>query len=256
MNTSVVTIEKKLDMRRIPVMAKQLIPAASYPENYQRALAAIRDCANIDELKDVKDKHDAIAHYAKQAKDDRLLNYANRIKIRAFERIGEILKEIPCKTERAAAARDSGLASNHAVWSYHAAHIPKKVRDKLIEQGKPPTIKKLSDYGLTYMGNQHFYSDTIHANFLSGFPTYAEKENAVRRTPKESSVVMFQFMVDINGDIEGIMSNLNGGINSMSEIARATPRSEVARFRELLLPLIERLDELDHALSVFGGGKK
>jgi hypothetical protein len=59
-----------------------------FPQHTKRPAAkvAISECAHIDECKDWADKSEALASYAKQAKDDELRNMAERIQARAIRR--------------------------------------------------------------------------------------------------------------------------------------------------------------------------
>jgi hypothetical protein len=70
---------------------------AQQPAIYENAVHALSECYSIDEAKVWSDKYQALASYAKQAKDDRLLNLARRIQARAIRRCGELLREIEPK---------------------------------------------------------------------------------------------------------------------------------------------------------------
>jgi hypothetical protein len=68
---------------------------ARLPESYKQALAALEACDRIDECRTWADKAAAMASYARQAKNHSLEHYAQRIRLRAVRRMGELLKEIP-----------------------------------------------------------------------------------------------------------------------------------------------------------------
>jgi len=65
---------------------------------YEAARKALIEANSIDEVKDIKDKFEAIRAYAKQSKDTAMANWASEIRIRAERRMGEMLKEQEMQT--------------------------------------------------------------------------------------------------------------------------------------------------------------
>ena len=63
------------------------------PNRSQSARLAIAQCAKVDECKTWADRAEAIASYARQAADETLLKHATRIKARAIQRCGELLRQ-------------------------------------------------------------------------------------------------------------------------------------------------------------------
>lgn len=233
---------KRVDLRRLPVLAKRRVNDAQLPELYLTARAALRECARIDEVKDIKDKHDALAHYAKQAKDKSLMYYAERIKLRAFERIGQLLNDVPDNIY--VTAKKNGIAYNHAQWSSNLAQIPKRVRDKLIEQDPPPKIKTLSDYGLDYIPQTTFRSVPSRSNF----GRHAGIERRRIKSPEQRAEMLFDLLVAVNNDLEEIINNKANELFAMRVIARSVKPDDVAAFKKLLRPITERLDEFEQFL--------
>jgi len=68
---------------------------------YDTARKALAEAHSVDEVKDVRDKAEAMRAYAKQANDIEFVNWAAEIKLRAERKLGELLKE----TERAKGGR-------------------------------------------------------------------------------------------------------------------------------------------------------
>lgn len=61
---------------------------------YDAARNALAQAANIDEVKDVKDKAEAIRLYARQQQDSELEDYAAKIKARAMRRLGQLSSDL------------------------------------------------------------------------------------------------------------------------------------------------------------------
>jgi hypothetical protein len=66
---------------------------AKLPVLYSKAQKALAECQKVDECLEWKNKMNALASYARQTNDTSLLDYANEIRNRARNRMGEILTE-------------------------------------------------------------------------------------------------------------------------------------------------------------------
>ena len=121
---------------------------------YEAARHALQVARDIDEVKDIRDKAQAMAAYAKQANDTSLVEWATEIKVRAERRAGEMLCEMEMRKgghEMKAPSRDQA----EMLPSHDARAIP----------------PKLSDLGITY-------SDSSRWQKLAAVPE-AQFEEAV-----------------------------------------------------------------------------
>jgi hypothetical protein len=238
---AVIATPERIDLRRLPVLAKRQIDKAELPKLYKAAVAALRECYQLDELKDIDDKHSAIAHYAKQIKDESLLFYAKRIRLRAFERIGELLSDL-APSERTDYAKRHGVShmdANHAV---RAINIPKKVRDQLIESTPPPSKKDLALHGDGYTQVASRYE-------TPGFRRYRDKEEEVRPSAKTQGYELLHYIADIwLSDVRSFLTDRCGRVYRPSELAAAIDPRDAEDYRKQLVEFIEILDELESAL--------
>ena len=137
---------------------------AKLPQTYQNAKTALSECSRIDECLEWGDKAEALASYARQAKDDTMRQMADRIQARAIRRAGELLKQIePSKggdsslfnakegdrpsVTRKQAATDAGMSEHQRKQALRVASVPAPEFERQVESDSPPTVTKLAEQG-------------------------------------------------------------------------------------------------------------
>ena len=81
------------------LLAKIEINSAKLPEVYNNAVVALKNCVDIDEVKDWTDKMAAIASYWRQTNDETMFNMAQKIRAQSYRRMGELLSEFDAREE-------------------------------------------------------------------------------------------------------------------------------------------------------------
>lgn len=136
------------------------IDSAKLPATYVKAKDALAKCDELDECQEWSNKAQALASYAKQAKDDSLERMAMRIHARAVRRCGELLKQIPANVgrpqenragahpiTRTEAAEAAGLSDSQKKQALRVASVPEKRFEAEIESAKPATVSTLARIG-------------------------------------------------------------------------------------------------------------
>ena len=112
----------------------------------------------IDECQEWSDRAKALASYAKQAHDDDLHRMAVKIKARAIDRCGELLRQIETAKNqhdakarasdgggtRTQAAQDAGLSKRQQVTAVRVNNVPRDDFEALVESANPPSITTLA----------------------------------------------------------------------------------------------------------------
>lgn len=123
---------------------------------YDQARQALAACRNVDEIKDIRDKSEAMRLYAKQAQDTELEQWAAEIKFRAQRAIGELSATLPTQKggfgivptggkHKAEVLEEAGISTSTANRYEKLAAIPEPVIEEIIakskEAGKPVSAK-------------------------------------------------------------------------------------------------------------------
>lgn len=119
---------------------------------YEAARAALAEAHQIDEVKDLRDKAEAMAAYARQAKDEALIAWATEIKVRAERKCGEMLRDAAESGQRAKRGQpkkemsndttllstldDIGLSRDQSSRYQKLASIPEEIFEAAIDAAK------------------------------------------------------------------------------------------------------------------------
>jgi hypothetical protein len=134
---------------------------------YEAARTALAECQRIDEVKDIRDKAEAMAAYARQAKDSELIQLATEIKVRAERKCGELLSAI----ERAPGNR-TDRTSYEPVTKYQQA----------LEDNKLNHMAANRFQQLASMSDEHFETAVATAKDTAGQVTTAFMLREVAKT--------------------------------------------------------------------------
>lgn len=128
---------------------------------YEAARTALAECQRVDEVKDIRDKAEAMAAYARQAKDTELIQYATEIKVRAERKCGELLAQ----AEKNTGARGTG-SNQHQVKSNDST--APKLADMGITRDQSSRYQSLAS-----MSDEHFETAVATAKDTAGEVTTA-----------------------------------------------------------------------------------
>lgn len=113
---------------------------------YETARTALAEAHRVDEVKDIRDKAQAMAAYAKQAKDTALVQWATEIKVRAERRAGEMLRVSaetgervtgrPEKLSQAETLSDLGISRTQSSRWQQVASIPDEHFEAAVSMAK------------------------------------------------------------------------------------------------------------------------
>ena len=131
------------------------VAQARLPQSYENAKLALCECYRIDECLDWRNKAEAIASYARQARDQELERIASRIRARATRRCGELLSEFDARgrkndesvISRTVAATEAGLTERQRVSAVRIAAIPRERFEDVVESEDPPRLSALAAMG-------------------------------------------------------------------------------------------------------------
>lgn len=143
----------------MPATTGVTVANALLPPTYESAKAVLAECERIDECLEWANKAEALASYARQAKEDSLRKIADRIQARAIRRCGELLREYDGtgnnqhtegghgKQTQRQAAGDAGLSEHQQLQAVRVAGVPPDDFEAAVESNEPPSVTQLAEQG-------------------------------------------------------------------------------------------------------------
>lgn len=139
---------------------------------YEAARNALQIAVTVDEVKDIRDKAEAMAAYARQAKDVELITWATEIKVRAERRAGQMLAEMP--------KRDGGDAARVKARSHDVTEVPATLADLGVTKNESSRWQKLAA-----VTDEQFESAVAAAKDVAGEVTTAAMLRAAKAADPE-----------------------------------------------------------------------
>lgn len=142
---------------------------------YDAARYALSVAVEVDEVKDIRDKAEAMAAYARQAKDTELVQWATEIKVRAERRAGQMLAEMP--------KQDGGHAAKVKARSHDVTEVPKTLSEIGITKNESSRWQKLAA-----VSDQQFEHAVAAAKEVAGEVTTAAMLRAAKTDEPQKPV--------------------------------------------------------------------
>ena len=218
-------------------------PKASLPVSYQRATEALATCSKLDECKTWADKAAALESYGRQAGDDTLMREAQRIKARAIQRMGELLREIEeAKNQHDAAAkrargdgspstrRDAweaaGLSKDQAKQALRVAAVPAKDFERLVVKAeKPATLKALASAGTKHLSPKDLLQGRDPKEFAASTQAQGRLKDFVRTIVNEMDPAMVA-RAALPHEYAGISINARAAIPWLTQLIKEVEKKK------------------------------
>lgn len=207
---------------------------------YEAARAALQAAHSVDEVKDLRDKAQAMAAYAKQANDTQLVEWATEIKVRAERRAGEMLADLP---------KHNGGNPN---LSHDTTGSPKTLAELGISKDQSSRWQKLAaipedKFEQAVIAAKEVAHEVTTAALLRSAKTVDEssakvaekKQPAPKTSTPEPTVTLKQYQA-----LEEKYQELTEELETLTVIDGGDVKAEMTKLRESLRQANRRRDEL------------
>ena len=204
--------------------------------HYETARAALAACHTIDEVRELRDRAEAMAAYARQAKDDALVRWATEIKVRAERRAGQMLCESPKNPGAKGTAR-----RQHEVRSHRGTAPPPKLDELGITKNDSSRWQKLAS-----IEEEVFEKALVERSLAAAYVTTASFLRQVKEAEREQRREANRATVDetddlSDADLAGKFSTIVidppwdwGDKGDVDQLGRAKPTYATMTLPELL----------------------
>lgn len=135
---------------------------------YEAARTALAEAHRVDEVKDIRDKAEAMAAYARQAKDQDMILWATEIKVRAERKAGEMLTHMAETGERAQQGDGPKFKPGNSSVVELSGEPPKTLADLGVNKRESHRWQQLAS-----MSEEHFEAAVATAKDTAGQVTTA-----------------------------------------------------------------------------------
>lgn len=172
---------------------------------YDAARYALQQAVEIDEVKEIRDKAEAMAAYARQAKDTEMIQWVTEIKVRAERKAGEMLASM----EKHPGAK--GVGSNQHEVRSHDVTAP-KLSDLGITKNESSRWQKLAAIPETQFEQAVSAAKEVAGEVTTAAMLRIERAQTGKVKPKEAANEDETYT-----ETEHLIDQLRGSVSTLSE---------------------------------------
>lgn len=172
---------------------------------YDAARYALQQAVEIDEVKEIRDKAEAMAAYARQAKDTEMIQWVTEIKVRAERKAGEMLSSM----EKHPGAK--GVGSNQHEVRSHDVTAP-KLSDLGITKNESSRWQKLAAIPETRFEQAVSAAKEVAGEVTTAAMLRIERAQTGKAKPKQAANEDETYT-----ETEHLIDQLRGSVSTLSE---------------------------------------
>jgi hypothetical protein len=166
------------------------------------------------------------------------LYYAQRVKLRAIERLGELLSEFKDPEERKRVQKEQGIAPITAANAMNVAAVEKRVLDQMIDgTKKPSTLRRIANFG----------SQTL-AEASMAFFSHRCRESRIKPTAADQAERLVDYLSSVVTDLDSFTEDYCGNYYEPVALGRAIMPDDIKMFRDHMNTILAFLDEVESGI--------